>query len=139
MEAGEALCTDPRIAMIAFTGSTAHGRRVDAPAGEHLKRVSLEPGGKNSIIIPEDADWTMPILTRQHPTHQRSDGGGRAARAIRQPWSAGKRHSNRRPCQLGGVHPVAVAHHKGQSADLSILKPRRTTDASRLCGEKFRP
>jgi benzaldehyde dehydrogenase (NAD) len=55
-EAGEAMCTDPHIAMIAFTGSTANGRRVGALAGEHLKRVSLELGGKNSIIILDDAD-----------------------------------------------------------------------------------
>ena len=44
------------IAMIAFTGSTANGRKVGALAGEHLKRVSLELGGKNSIIILDDAD-----------------------------------------------------------------------------------
>jgi len=56
VEAGEALCRDPRIPMIAFTGSTANGRRVGALAGEHLKRVSLELGGKNSIIILDDAD-----------------------------------------------------------------------------------
>ncbi|HEX4275870.1 MAG TPA: benzaldehyde dehydrogenase [Bryobacteraceae bacterium] len=55
-EAGEALCRDPRIPMIAFTGSTANGRRVGALAGEHLKKVSLELGGKNSIIILDDAD-----------------------------------------------------------------------------------
>jgi benzaldehyde dehydrogenase (NAD) len=55
-EAGEALCRDPRIQMIAFTGSTANGRRVGALAGEHLKRVSLELGGKNSIIVLDDAD-----------------------------------------------------------------------------------
>lgn len=56
VEAGEALCRDPRIPMIAFTGSTANGRRVGALAGEHLKRVSLELGGKNSIIVLDDAD-----------------------------------------------------------------------------------
>jgi benzaldehyde dehydrogenase (NAD) len=55
-EAGEALCTDPNIAMIAFTGSTRAGRRVGALAGEHLKKVSLELGGKNSIVILDDAD-----------------------------------------------------------------------------------
>src|SRR5665213_3269412 len=55
-EAGEALCTDPHVAMIAFTGSTANGRKVGALAGEHLKRVSLELGGKNSMIILDDAD-----------------------------------------------------------------------------------
>jgi benzaldehyde dehydrogenase (NAD) len=56
VEAGEALCRDPRIPMIAFTGSTANGRKVGALAGEHLKRVSLELGGKNSIIVLDDAD-----------------------------------------------------------------------------------
>jgi benzaldehyde dehydrogenase (NAD) len=55
-DAGEALCTDPNIAMIQFTGSTTTGRRVGALAGQHLKKVSLELGGKNSLIILEDAD-----------------------------------------------------------------------------------
>jgi len=55
-EAGEALCTDPNVAMIAFTGSTSVGRRVGALAGGHLKKVSLELGGNNSIIILDDAD-----------------------------------------------------------------------------------
>lgn len=55
-DAGEALCSDPNIAMIAFTGSTAAGRRVGALAGQHLKKVSLELGGNNSLIILDDAD-----------------------------------------------------------------------------------
>jgi benzaldehyde dehydrogenase (NAD) len=55
-EAGEALCSDPNIAMIQFTGSTKTGRRVGALAGGNLKRISLELGGKNSLVILEDAD-----------------------------------------------------------------------------------
>jgi len=55
-DAGEAMCTDPHIRMIAFTGSTAAGRRVGELAGKHLKKVALELGGKNSLIILEDAD-----------------------------------------------------------------------------------
>ena len=55
-EVGEAMCTDPNVAMVAFTGSTAVGRRVGALAGGHLKKVSLELGGKNSLIILDDAD-----------------------------------------------------------------------------------
>ncbi|MGB7219424.1 MAG: benzaldehyde dehydrogenase [Vicinamibacterales bacterium] len=53
---GEAICADPNIAMVAFTGSTSVGRRVGALAGGHLKKVSLELGGKNSLIILDDAD-----------------------------------------------------------------------------------
>jgi benzaldehyde dehydrogenase (NAD) len=55
-DAGEALCTDPAIGMIAFTGSTGVGRRVGELAGRHLKRVSLELGGKSSLIVLDDAD-----------------------------------------------------------------------------------
>ena len=55
-EVGEALCTDPGIAMISFTGSTATGRRVGELCGRTLKKVSLELGGKSSLIILDDAD-----------------------------------------------------------------------------------
>ncbi len=55
-DVGEAMCVDPNIAMIAFTGSTAAGRRVGALAGERLKRVSLELGGNNCLVILDDAD-----------------------------------------------------------------------------------
>jgi benzaldehyde dehydrogenase (NAD) len=55
-DVGEALCTDPNIAMVAFTGSTATGRKVGALCGAKLKKVSLELGGKNSLIVLDDAD-----------------------------------------------------------------------------------
>lgn len=55
-EAGQAVAADPHIAMVSFTGSTEAGRAVARVAGEGLKRVSLELGGKNSIIVLEDAD-----------------------------------------------------------------------------------
>ncbi len=55
-EAGEAICTDPDIAMVAFTGSSHVGRRIGELAGRHLKKVQLELGGKNAVIICEDAE-----------------------------------------------------------------------------------
>ena len=58
-EAGEALCSDPEIGMIAFTGSTGVGRRVGELAGRYLKRVSLELGGKSSLIVLDDADLEL--------------------------------------------------------------------------------
>jgi benzaldehyde dehydrogenase (NAD) len=60
-DVGEAIVTDPDIAMISFTGSSAAGRRVGALAGERLKKVSLELGGKNSIIILGDADLDLAV------------------------------------------------------------------------------
>ncbi|MEX0732124.1 MAG: benzaldehyde dehydrogenase [Aquisalimonadaceae bacterium] len=58
-DVGEALCTDPNIAMIAFTGSTATGRRIGELAGRHLKKVSLELGGNNALIVLDDADLDL--------------------------------------------------------------------------------
>lgn len=55
-EVGEAMVNDPNIASIQFTGSTEVGRIIGAGAGRNLKKVSLELGGKNSLIILEDAD-----------------------------------------------------------------------------------
>jgi benzaldehyde dehydrogenase (NAD) len=55
-EAGSALTADPNVAMIAFTGSTAVGRLVGEAAGRSLKRVSLELGGNNALIVLDDAD-----------------------------------------------------------------------------------
>ncbi len=55
-ETGDALVTDPNIAMVSFTGSTEVGRIVGAKAGGLLKKVSLELGGNNPLVILDDAD-----------------------------------------------------------------------------------
>jgi len=55
-DAGQALCEHKQIAMIAFTGSTAAGRRVGEICGRNLKKCSLELGGKNALIVLGDAD-----------------------------------------------------------------------------------
>ncbi|MCW2295395.1 benzaldehyde dehydrogenase [Rhodococcus erythropolis] len=55
-EPGQALCESLKIAMVSFTGSTAVGRQVGATAGRTLKRVSLELGGNNALIVLDDAD-----------------------------------------------------------------------------------
>jgi benzaldehyde dehydrogenase (NAD) len=54
--AGAALCSDPNVNMISFTGSTATGRLVATTAAQTLKKVSLELGGNNAAIIFDDAD-----------------------------------------------------------------------------------
>lgn len=59
--AGAALTADPNVAMIQFTGSTGAGRKVGEAAGRHLKKVSLELGGKNSLIVLDDADLDLAI------------------------------------------------------------------------------
>ncbi|WP_381559933.1 aldehyde dehydrogenase [Streptomyces eurythermus] len=55
-ETSEYLVSHKDIDKIAFTGSTRAGRRIASIAGERLKRVSLELGGKSAAIILPDAD-----------------------------------------------------------------------------------
>jgi benzaldehyde dehydrogenase (NAD) len=58
-EACDALCSDPSVQMISFTGSTAAGRRASELAGKHLKKIVLELGGTSSLIILDDADLEL--------------------------------------------------------------------------------
>jgi acyl-CoA reductase-like NAD-dependent aldehyde dehydrogenase len=53
---GERLAEHPDVAKIAFTGSTAVGRRVGELAAQSIKRVTLELGGKSANIVFADAD-----------------------------------------------------------------------------------
>ncbi|NKQ58053.1 aldehyde dehydrogenase [Amycolatopsis sp. K13G38] len=55
-EAAEILVTDPRVDKIAFTGSTAAGRRIASLMGERIGRFTLELGGKSAAVILDDAD-----------------------------------------------------------------------------------
>jgi len=52
----EALIADPRVRMVDFTGSTGVGRRIGVLAAEHLKPALLELGGKNPLLVLDDAD-----------------------------------------------------------------------------------
>jgi vanillin dehydrogenase len=53
---GEQLLADPRIKMVTFTGSTRTGRHLAVEAARHLKRFTLEMGGKSPLIVLADAD-----------------------------------------------------------------------------------
>jgi acyl-CoA reductase-like NAD-dependent aldehyde dehydrogenase len=53
---GERIVEHPDVAKVAFTGSTAVGRRIAARAAETVKRVTLELGGKSANVIFADAD-----------------------------------------------------------------------------------
>jgi len=55
-EVGEHLVTHPGTDKVAFTGSTAAGKRIMSLCGEQVKRVSLELGGKSAAILLDDAD-----------------------------------------------------------------------------------
>jgi acyl-CoA reductase-like NAD-dependent aldehyde dehydrogenase len=55
-ESGAPLVADEDVAVVSFTGSTAVGRRIAVTCGERLAKVSLELGGKNPLVVCDDAD-----------------------------------------------------------------------------------
>ncbi len=55
-EVGDELVDNPTVKGIAFTGSTAVGRRIAAKCGAHLKKCCIELGGKDSLIVLDDAN-----------------------------------------------------------------------------------
>ncbi len=58
-EVGDAIVESPDVPVISFTGNTATGRRIAELAARRLKRVSLELGGKNGIVVLADADLDL--------------------------------------------------------------------------------
>jgi aldehyde dehydrogenase (NAD+) len=59
--AGKALVEHPRVQVISFTGSTATGSAIGETCGRMHKRLSLEMGGKNAIIVMDDADLELAL------------------------------------------------------------------------------
>jgi len=56
VETGAPLVADPGVDVISFTGSAAVGRQIASVAGARLAKVSLELGGKNPLVVCDDAD-----------------------------------------------------------------------------------
>ena len=62
-DVGEVIVRHEEIKAISFTGSTAIGKRIAGICAEQLKKVSLELGGKNPVIIFEDCDYEKMLST----------------------------------------------------------------------------
>jgi aldehyde dehydrogenase (NAD+) len=60
-EAGETILTSPEVDGVTFTGSVETGRHVAARAVERMARVQLEMGGKNPLIVLDDADLDIAV------------------------------------------------------------------------------
>ena len=58
---GEAIVAHPDVDMVSFTGSLAAGRRVASIAGDGIKKVCLELGGKSAFIVLDDAPFDKAI------------------------------------------------------------------------------
>ena len=80
----------PDVDMISFTGSTAVGQRIGSVAGDEMKRLLLELGGKGACIVFDDADLTTAIGGHElgvglplRPDLHRPDPGAGPARGLR--------------------------------------------------------
>ena len=58
---GEKLLNDPRIAAVSFTGSVATGQKVAAACVARMAKFQLEMGGKNPMVVLDDADLNVAV------------------------------------------------------------------------------
>ena len=58
---GEAIASHPGVDMVSFTGSVGAGRRVASLAGDGIKKVCLELGGKSACVVLDDAPFAKAI------------------------------------------------------------------------------
>src|SRR6187401_3707909 len=58
-EVGDAIVESPDIGVVSFTGSSETGKSIAVKAAQRLKRLSLELGGKNGVVVLQDADLDL--------------------------------------------------------------------------------
>lgn len=58
---GTPMCEHPDVALVSFTGSTSVGRQINTSCAKDFKRVGLEMGGKNAVIVMDDADLDLAL------------------------------------------------------------------------------
>lgn len=71
-EIGDDIIADPRIRFVTFTGSSAVGKHVGVQAAKGMKKFALELGGKNPMIVLDDADidYAVDCATFSNFMHQ---------------------------------------------------------------------
>jgi aldehyde dehydrogenase (NAD+) len=79
---GDALARHPGIDMVSFTGSTRAGREVARRAGETLKKVTLELGGKSATVILPDADSDLFDTAVRHGVRKCFMNSGQSCNAL---------------------------------------------------------
>jgi alpha-ketoglutaric semialdehyde dehydrogenase len=58
---GQAILDSPKVSGITFTGSTGTGKRVALASVEHNRKFQLEMGGKNPMVVLDDADLSVAV------------------------------------------------------------------------------
>jgi acyl-CoA reductase-like NAD-dependent aldehyde dehydrogenase len=105
---GEAIVAHPDVDMVSFTGSLAAGRRIASVAGDGIKKVTLELGGKSAFVVLDDAPFDKAIPAGVNNCMQNS---GQTCSA----WT--------RMLVPRGRHDEAVEMAKAQLAKLTLGDP----------------
>jgi acyl-CoA reductase-like NAD-dependent aldehyde dehydrogenase len=140
--AGAALVTDERVDVISFTGSTRVGRWIAEVAGKRLARVSLELGGKNPLVVCDDADldqaahWA--VLSAFSNAGQRCAAGSRII-VFKSVYEAFRKRliDKTRRLKLGvaqGCDLGPVINKRQQKSILAAIETARSQGGRVLCG-----
>ena len=140
--AGAALVENPNVAVISFTGSTGVGRWIAETCGKRLARVSVELGGKNPLVVCDDADldhaghWAS--LSAFSNAGQRCAAGSRII-VFRSVYEAfrDKLVDKAKSLKLGveaGCDLGPVINRRQQQAILAAIEMAKTQGGQALCG-----
>ena len=133
-EAGAALVEHEDVALVSFTGSAETGRWINETAGRRLAKVCLELGGKNALVVADDADLESAV--RWALASAFSNAGQRCAAAsrivvldavheeVRERFVAGAR----------ALPPEPVISEQSLQRILAALDAARAQGAEVLCG-----
>lgn len=140
--AGSALVTDERVGVISFTGSTGVGRWIAETAGKRLARVSLELGGKNPLVVCDDADLDQAVhwaaLSAFSNAGQRCAAGSRVIvfRSVYEDFR-GKLVAKAQNLKLGvsaGCDLGPVINRRQQQSILAAIETAKLQGGRILCG-----
>jgi acyl-CoA reductase-like NAD-dependent aldehyde dehydrogenase len=133
-EAGAALVEHPDVDLVSFTGSAATGRSINEAASRRLAKVCLELGGKNALVVCDDAD--LEAATRWALASAFSNAGQRCASASRivvldAVYEAFRERLVRETARL---EPDPVISEESLDRILGVLDRARAGGATILCG-----
>ena len=96
---GNVIVEDPRVRAITFTGSTEVGKKIQVKGSVNLTRMQLELGGKNALIVMDDADIDEAVGADDH----RRFFQWRSVVHVHQPGPAASRHRQTVPGNADGA------------------------------------
>ena len=135
-EAGAALVEHPGVDLVSFTGSAATGRSVNERAAPRLAKVCLELGGKNALVVCDDADLDLAVQWAVASAF--SNAGQRCAAASRVVvFDAVYDAFRERLVDAAGAYPSQpVISEESLERILGAVKDAAAAGAKVLCGGK---